>query len=103
MVWLPRLNDDTPNDAVAALLPLLTKGTSAITVVPSWNVTVPEGVFDPAGVAATVAANETACPTVDGFGAEVSVVADALACTFWTRVALPPPKLESPLYVAVMK
>ncbi len=66
-------------------------------VAPSWKVTIPSGIPDPGGADATVAVNVTVCPPFDGFGVEVRVVADALAWTFWTRVALPALKVPSPL------
>ena len=49
------------------------------------------------GAETTVAVKVTGCPLLDGFGDELTVAVDALAWTFWTRVALPPLKLPSPL------
>ena len=57
----------------------------------------PSGIVDPGGTVATVAVKVTACPPFDGLGDDVSVVVDALAWTFWTKVALPPLKVPSPL------
>jgi len=71
--------------------------------VPSWKVTIPAGIVGPGGADTTVAVKETAWPKFYGFGDELAVVVDALAWTFWTKVASPWVKLESPLYMAVMK
>jgi hypothetical protein len=49
-------------------------------VVPSMNVTEPEGVPEPD---VTAAANVTACPIVDGFRDDDSVVVVATAFTTW--------------------
>ena len=70
---------------------------------PSWNVTMPDGVLEAGDADATVAVNITVCPTFEGFGDELTVVVHAFAWTFCTKVALPPLKLPSPLYVAVIK
>jgi hypothetical protein len=81
------------NEAV----PLMVRGIWARTVAPSWKVTIPDGIVGPGGADVTVAVKVTACPKLDGFGDELSVALDALAWTFWTRVAFPPLKLASPL------
>ena len=78
-------------------MPAPLRGIWARTVAPSWKVTMPDGIVGPGGADATVAVKETACPKLDGFGDELAVVVDALAWTFWTRVALPPLKVPSPL------
>ena len=57
----------------------------------------PDGIVGPGGAGATLAVKVTACPKFDGFGDEVAVVVDALAWTFWIKVALPPLKVPSPL------
>jgi hypothetical protein len=62
-----------------------------------------DGIVGPGGADATLAVKETVCPGSDGFGDELTVAVDALAWTFWTRVAFPCVKLASPLYMAVMK
>jgi hypothetical protein len=65
----------------------------------------PDGIVGPGGggADATWAVKETACPPLDGFGDELTMADDALAWTFWTKVAFPWAKLASPLYMAVMK
>ena len=57
----------------------------------------PDGIAGPGDAEATVAVKETGCPLLDGFGDEPTVAVDALAWTFWTKVALPPMKVPSPL------
>jgi len=59
--------------------PLLLAGACASTVFPSWNVTMPVGVPEPGGAAATVAVNVTDWFGADGFGELVSDVVDLLA------------------------
>jgi hypothetical protein len=75
MLCAPPLKLEVLNEA----MPLLLTGAWARTLAPSWKVTIPCGVPEPGGADATVAVNVTACPPFDGFGAEVSVVVDALA------------------------
>ena len=49
----------------------------------------PDGIAGPAGGGAdtTWAVKETGWPPVEGFGDELTMADDALAWTFWTRVA----------------
>ena len=49
-----------------------------------------------------MAVKVTGLSEVDGLGEELTVVVDALAWTFCTKVAFPWVKLASPLYMAVM-
>ena len=72
----------------------LLRGIWATSVDPSWNVTMPVGVFDPPVI---VAVNKTDCPAAAGFGEEVNVVVVAKAWTFWLSAALPAGKFASPL------
>jgi hypothetical protein len=53
--------------------------------------------MDPGGTDATVAVKVTGWPPVDGLGDEVTVVAEALAWTFWTSFAFPALNMPSPL------
>jgi hypothetical protein len=92
-LWLPALSEEVLNETV----PLPPSAFCASTVVPSWKVTIPEGVAAPAGTVVTVAVKVTACPGADGFGVAFNVVVEAYACRFCTRMMLPALKFESPL------
>src|SRR2546430_7222321 len=52
----------------------------------SWKVTMPVGVPEPGGAAATVAVKATDWPGFDGFGAEASDVVVPLAWTNWIKI-----------------
>src|SRR5688572_21265340 len=88
--WLPAVSAEVVKDArpVASTLTL-----EAHTVAPSVNVTLPRGV--PEGEV-TVAVKVTGCPSVDGFGDDVSVVVvvtsapDGLAESSFERAPSPP-------------
>jgi hypothetical protein len=58
-------------------------------VAPSRKVTVPVGIPEPGGAAATTAETVTACPNVDGFGIDATVVVVAA----WLTVTPAPPPL----------
>ena len=80
--------------------PLPLSGTCPSTVFPSWKVTMPVGMPEPGGAAATVAVKATNWPAFDGFGEEASAVVVPLAWTNWTSEELPalkfPPRYSSP-------
>lgn len=85
------LNDAWPLPSTATF--------AASTVLPSANVTLPTGTPLPD---VTVAVKVTDCPTSDGLGDEVTVVAVAKFCTTWTTLPLLDAKIESDAYVAVI-
>src|ERR1043166_1437156 len=55
-------------------------------VAPSRKITLPVGVPEPGGTAATVAVNVTDCPNTDGFTEEFSVVDAADLLTTWVKL-----------------
>ena len=74
-------------------------------VVPSKNVTVPDGLPAPGATTATVAVNVTPCPEIDGFSDEATVVVLLALLTVWVIAVLGglPLKLVSPPYDAVIE
>ncbi len=67
--WIPVARDELENVACPAESVIV-----PIVVVPSLNVTVPEGVPAPGAVAVTVAVNVTDWPKVEGFTLDKTVV-----------------------------
>ena len=74
-------------------------------VLPSLNVTVPDGVPDPGAVAVTVEVNVTDAPVAEGFNDETTEVLVAALFTTCDSAGddVLPLKLESPLYCAVIE
>ena len=82
IVWLPPVRLDVEH--VAWPPPLSVPSPTPVQVIavpPSLNVTVPVGVPVPGPLMLTVAVNVTACPYVDGFTDELTVVAVAILFT----------------------
>ena len=80
--WLPTVRVDVTSEALP-----LTSVTVPRTVAPSRNVTVPVGRPTAGASAVTVVLSVTACPTTDGFGVVVRVVAVGPGFTVWVRTA----------------
>src|ERR1041385_1721138 len=73
MLWLPVASADVVNVACATPDTTVSEPVPSV-VVPSRNVTVPDGVPAPGATGATFAVNVTAWPGADGDGAAVTVV-----------------------------
>src|SRR5438034_177974 len=80
--WVPTVSVDVTSEA----LPFRSV-TVPSTVAPSRNVTVPVGRPTAGAKAVTVVLSVTACPTTDGFGVVVRVVAVGPGFTVWVRTA----------------
>src|SRR5437762_2274912 len=80
--WLPTVRVDVTSEALP-----FTSVTVPSTVAPSRNVTVPVGRPTAGAKAVTVVLSVTACPTTDGFGVVVRVVAVGPGFTVWVRTA----------------